>query len=1607
MSKVLLFLFLLVGVHRAEAQTVFVDGTVLLGNQTQHAGVTIEFEPLSPSSRAATLTSNADGTWFKTDVNIGIYNIRFRRQGFVSSFISNVFISRDTTFAPVTLRAGGTTEIQGSQFGVRAGNTITLSGDTLYYVRGDLSVANRTLIIEGGAELRFDRGTGLFLTNSTLDIRGTARDSVLFSSGAAIPNFGDWKGVTVTGGSNHRIHGVTFEYGEMALHLSNTTGVEVRRMRSDKPQLNRFPVIFDQITGLDVRESWFTANNRPVLDIRRVSGIQIEENTFVGGANQLQIVGAQQGARIERNRFVNYTRKAIAGQFESWFYNLPDFNWGNSGDFNIKENEFSTINETDVTINIRNTLVVIENNIININPSYSPSRHEGTGLFSGTRTIIKNNTFLLRSYIWIASGQLFNIDGYAIIENNDININAHGGIDSYHLMTVIGNGSRISDNKIRMYSNRRVQFFRFLELINIDLFEGNSFLFFHRGDEIGFEDSNNYIANTKAILNNEFVFYGENNSLMNDLRLSFSNVNNNKTTINGNIFYSNHSRGGASILMFRDADFLNNIVAGTFRIINESSSSGSLLSNNVIFSNNSERGLVIREGSQLNIENNTIINFSSNSSVGIEILGNSKPVVYNNHIEGYNTAINASSGPVSIGYNNFRNNNRIIQGGFSPAFLGLLNTYNQNGTPSDVYYNISQDPEFASVITNSLFENVSVETFEETVLPLLTRGSTPFYRLLPTSPLINAGSDRFTDPDGTRSDIGAFPFDFGNPKRLRLVESMEGGFTVAFDPVERDSVIAYRVYGAVQGQNMAFLQTVSRGDTTFTLTNLINNTPFAVQMTTSYPNSESIRSVTGVFRAGVPRLAILTPRVVAQMRADTLKVEEIVLKNTGTQTLNVYLDLRGDTLFSRVNSLFDGPFNVLGKTVYISKNYSTWFDAVRVSRSYGLDLLSIVDSTLNERIGQLFHVSQMSSEYWIGGYISSEMCDFAWVDGSDWEYNHFHLRDNTFCRSDPMHKYLSLYVGSNRGWGGGWVPDVRWHLNLETQTLPFLAAQNRVPHRLSQSRISIEPGQTVTVRDTLISRFNQHLSSHLLVRSNDPLAPVDSIFFALVRGVEAGLSPVYFAAGPAGGASHVVVVEDAAVDGTDMVAGDEVALYSSGRLVASASFNGTFPLMMEARGFTPGDTLLARLYRAETGELVDVRPTVRRAMRTFTETGYSAVSLQGTQRVPNTLTLPGNRFSMISTFVDLPDRTFASHFSGIGASIVQDDDGRVWIPAYNINTLGPWNTTRGYALYRAGEGPVEVTLTGKPVVPAQHPIPLSRNRFSLLPSLYGYPVPVNEALADLASGLSIVQDDEGQAWIPALNLNTLGTLRPGKGYQMFYTGTATSFTFPSIAPSQQTTELPAMRVMATSHYGSAVQRTGLPWNVIVSAWPTTIPNEVELSLWDGDLLVGAAQRAAGHTLVTAWRGDAGLELAGFRAGHPVLARYWNPATQTEHDIQLVHPETRQPLLFGEGAYALAIVEGGQPTSAEADLPVSISLDGIFPNPFQRVATVHFSLPEPADVSIKVYNLLGQQVLSLGDGAYGAGRHRVEWDAQRLASGVYVVHFTSQGYSAFQRMTLVK
>lgn len=88
-------------------------------------------------------------------------------------------------------------------------------------------------------------------------------------------------------------------------------------------------------------------------------------------------------------------------------------------------------------------------------------------------------------------------------------------------------------------------------------------------------------------------------------------------------------------------------------------------------------------------------------------------------------------------------------------------------------------------------------------------------------------------------------------------------------------------------------------------------------------------------------------------------------------------------------------------------------------------------------------------------------------------------------------------------------------------------------------------------------------------------------------------------------------------------------------------------------------------------------------------------------------------------------------------------------------------------------------------------------------------------------------------------------------------------------------------------------------------------------------------------------------------------------------------------------------------------PTTIFLDQNYPNPFNSGTTIRFYLPTEAHVSLRIFNMIGQQLQSIQEGTYTSGWHEVAWYPGELPSGLYIYSLRTLGQLETRRLLFLK
>jgi hypothetical protein len=185
--------------------------------------------------------------------------------------------------------------------------------------------------------------------------------------------------------------------------------------------------------------------------------------------------------------------------------------------------------------------------------------------------------------------------------------------------------------------------------------------------------------------------------------------------------------------------------------------------------------------------------------------------------------------------------------------------------------------------------------------------------------------------------------------------------------------------------------------------------------------------------------------------------------------------------------------------------------------------------------------------------------------------------------------------------------------------------------------------------------------------------------------------------------------------------------------------------------------------------------------------------------------------------------------------------------------------------------------------------------------------------------------------------------------------------------------------------------------------------------------------SSGNTIELAVANTAAIAISGVKMEATNLP-LWLKFAATEQRIALIKAQQEIPATFTFSVdktapvkknqtlkFVISALTGEQWTkeiTVAVAPPERFEVYNNYPNPFNPTTTISYQLTADSRVSLKTFNLLGQEVASVADGDRLAGYHQEVWDATRFSSGVYIYQLvaTDEGGTkqvARKRMLLLK
>ncbi|MFH0992073.1 MAG: T9SS type A sorting domain-containing protein, partial [bacterium] len=408
---------------------------------------------------------------------------------------------------------------------------------------------------------------------------------------------------------------------------------------------------------------------------------------------------------------------------------------------------------------------------------------------------------------------------------------------------------------------------------------------------------------------------------------------------------------------------------------------------------------------------------------------------------------------------------------------------------------------------------------------------------------------------------------------------------------------------------------------------------------------------------------------------------------------------------------------------------------------------------------------------------------------------------------------------------------------------------------------------------------------------------------------------------------------------------------------------------------------------------------------------YALSSLVGITSVAHSIVLPQG-WNMISSFVTPKDSTLDTLYAKVKSKMViaKNNLGQVYWPAFTINTIGKWKRYHGYQVYMSLKD--TLTVIGEEINPQQFPIAMPQG-WNLVSYLRNSAMRADSALVTLGSNIVIAKNNMGQVYWPAFTINTIGSMKPGQGYQMYLSGAAT-LTYPAnaaVAPPSLLTKTALTENTSTipepTKYRVEYNNTGSSAILIIEG--SGVKEGEEIGVWTQEKkLVGSGVVANGKALVTIWGDDEMTEgvKEGVGEGESLMMTSWSGKERVLKINTLLNGltgeyESKSVSYRTDGVWIATIDE-----VVEA-IPTEFALEQNYPNPFNPSTTIRYALPKDMKVLLEVYDVLGRKVVTLVNTEQKAGYYSVQFQNRNLVSGVYFYTILAGEFASTKRCILLK
>ncbi len=589
---------------------------------------------------------------------------------------------------------------------------------------------------------------------------------------------------------------------------------------------------------------------------------------------------------------------------------------------------------------------------------------------------------------------------------------------------------------------------------------------------------------------------------------------------------------------------------------------------------------------------------------------------------------------------------------------------------------------------------------------------------------------------------------------------------------------------------------------------------------------------------------------------------------------------------------------------------------------------------------------------------------------------------------------------------------------------PEITSFEKVRHPLftaTPAVASVAPGESLEIQLNFQKLYNNNIITNAQVFTNINTEPRVQYPISILYKNEPTAISQHFVPVEETGIPFKIIITGATVDEQPLVIGDEIAAFDGDLCVGSGIYEGSYNLIftawqenpaLELPGYTLGNQITIKIYRVQNDREASCLLLYQVGNGTFGNGEFAAMALIGTVYTDIIIDIPANAYKLIS-FNHIPKYTNAPQlYSSLEAlRIVKDEDGKVYVPQFSINTLGNVNIRKAYYVY--SDVADELVYNGIAINPEDWTITLKPRRWNWIAYLLENEVATELAVPEeLIENIKVVKTSDGRMWVPEFNINTIINFEPGLGYMLAMNNDVLNnvqFTYQNAQGKSGVRSSISVtnQFLETKHYEYV--RTGMPYNILIEPKITgnyKLSSGDEIAVFDGEKCVGAVvYNGEESILLNAWEGNHELGLNGFAAGNQMDIRIYSKNNNMEYSTDILARTTSNATVFGGDYYsniALALKNSYISNNETIQLDAS-------PNPFENNTNIKFNND---NTILSIYNDMGELVIEKDFSNEKSGAYSFEWNGldrngNKLSAGAYLCKIQSNEVVNTIKIILIK